>query len=131
MSRIYNNSESWIFRNQVINNDRYFERKDERYIDTFDTDKMVSRTIYNLPRDILEEKYKWNGKLGKLDYYKDTSVRSDFEMLNEYNEPYEEGRNTLLWDTCNRYPKNVSSYNVMNGLVRRKERENGVKLLIK
>ena len=67
----------------------------------------------------LKAKYKWNGEMGKLNYYTDTSKRSDFEILNEYNEPYEEGRNTLLWDTCNKYRKNVSSYLVDNSSVNR------------
>jgi hypothetical protein len=35
-------------------------------------------------------------------------------MLNEYGDPYERGRDTLLWDTLNRYPVSVSGYKVKN-----------------
>jgi hypothetical protein len=131
MSRIYKNSEAWIWGNQIVNNTRMNESRQKRYIDTFETDKFIEKIRYNLPDDILQQKYKWNGEQGRLNYFKDTSVRSDFEILNEYNEPYEEGRNTLLWDTCNRYRKNVSSYDVSNNAISRKYESKGVRLLIK
>ena len=131
MSRIYKNSEAWLWGNQIVNNTRIEESRQKRYIDSFETDKFREKIRYNLPNDILQQKYKWNGEMGRLNYYKDTSTRSDFEMLNEYNEPYEEGRNTLLWDTCNRYRKNVSSYNVDNMAIDRKYSSRGVALLIK
>jgi|LakMenEpi03Aug12_release.lakeMendotaPanAssembly.Ray.scaffolds.fasta_scaffold45779_5 hypothetical protein len=131
MSRIYKNSEAWIWGNQIVNNTRMNESRQERYIDSFETDKFIEKIRYNLPDDILQQKYKWNGEQGRLNYFKDTSVRSDFEILNEYNEPYEEGRNTLLWDTCNRYRKNVSSYDVSNNAISRKYESKGVRLLIK
>jgi hypothetical protein len=131
MSRIYKNSEAWIWGNQIVNNTRIEENRQKRYIDSFETDKFIGKIRYNLPDDILQQKYKWNGEQGRLNYFKDTSVRSDFEILNEYNEPYEEGRNTLLWDTCNRYRKNVSSYDVSNNAISRKYESKGVRLLIK
>jgi hypothetical protein len=131
MSRIYRNSEAWFWGNQIVNNTRIEENRQKRYIDSFETDKFREKIRYNLPNDILQQKYKWNGEMGRLNYYTDTSYRSDFEMLNEYNEPYEEGRNTLLWDTCNRYRKNVSSYNVDNMAIDRKYSSKGVRLLIK
>lgn len=131
MSRIYKNSEAWIWGNQIVNNTRIEEKRQKRYIDSFETDKFIEKIRYNLPADILQQKYKWNGEQGRLNYFKDTSVRSDFEILNEYNEPYEEGRNTLLWDTCNKYRKNVSSYDVSNNAVDRKYVSKGVRLLIK
>jgi hypothetical protein len=131
MSRIYKNSEAWLWGNQIVNNTRIEENRQKRYIDSFETDKFREKIRYNLPNDILQQKYKWNGEMGRLNYYTDTSYRSDFEMLNEYNEPYEEGRNTLLWDTCNRYRKNVSSYNVDNMAIDRKYSSKGVRLLIK
>jgi hypothetical protein len=131
MSRIYKNSEAWIWGNQIVNNTRMNERRQKRYIDTFETDKFIEKIRYNLPADILRQKYKWNGEQGRLNYYKDTSYRSDFEILNEYNEPYQEGRNTLLWDTCNKYRKNVSSYDVSNNAIDRKYESKGVRLLIK
>lgn len=131
MSRIYRGSENWIFGNQIINNVRIEESRKKRYIDSFETEKMVSNKLYRLPNDILQQKYKWNGENGRLNYYKDTSVRSEFEILNEYNEPYEEGRNTLLWDTCNKYRKNVSSYDVMNDRINRVYNSKTNRLLIK
>lgn len=131
MSRIYRNSEAWIFGNQIRQNVKENENRDRRFKDTFDGRRFVVGKIYELPQDILSCKYKWNGETGKLNYYTDTSKRSDFEILNEYNEPYEEGRNTLLWDTCNKYRKNVSSYDVKNDSIKRVYSGKTNKLLIK
>jgi hypothetical protein len=35
-------------------------------------------------------------------------------LLNEYGEPYEEGRSTLIWDSVNKIPINVGGYLVKN-----------------
>lgn len=131
MSRIYKNSEAWIFGNQIRQNLKESENRNRDFKDTFDGDRMVCGRMYRKPEDVYIQKYKYNGETGKLNYYTDTSIKSEFEMLNEYNEPYEEGRNTLLWDTCNKYRKNVSSYDVKNDAIRRVYSSKTNKLLIK
>lgn len=119
MSRIYKNSEAWIFGNQVRQNMKENEDRSRNLHDAFDADRLISGRMYALPNDIVMQKYKYNGERGRLNYYTDTSLKSEFEILNEYNEPYEEGRSTLLWDTCNKYRKNVSSYDVKNDSIKR------------
>lgn len=118
MSRIYKGSENIIFDN--IQRNAFIDNVDRntRKIN-IDGMKMNKHIWYNLPRDILEQKYKLN-EMGKLKYIKDTSVKSEYELLNKYNEPYENGRDTLLWDTCNKYDINVSGYNINNKYVKRR-----------
>jgi hypothetical protein len=113
MERVYSFGENLLYDNIDRNAVAYGLQKNRKVAMMNDKNRFVKKIYYNLPVDVMLQKYKLH-EVGKLRYTKDQSVKSEPMMLNEYGDPYERGRNTLLQDTLNRYPISVSSYKVKN-----------------
>jgi hypothetical protein len=113
MERVYRFGENLLYDNIDRNTVAYGLEKNRKVAMMNDKNRFVKKIYYNLPVDVMLQKYKLH-EVGKLRYTKDESVKSEPMMLNEYGDPYERGRNTLLQDTLNRYPISVSSYKVKN-----------------
>lgn len=113
MERVYSFGENLLYDNIDRNAVAYGLQKNRKVAMMNDKNRFIKKIYYNLPVDVMLQKYKLH-EVGKLRYTKDESIKSEPMMLNEYGDPYERGRNTLLWDTLNRYPVNVSGYKVKN-----------------
>lgn len=81
---------------------------------------LVNKTPIRTPNDVLVQQYNYRNHTGSLNYSKNMSIKTEPILLwNDYKEPYEEGRSTLLWDTANKYRIKVSGYKVQNDYVPR------------
>jgi hypothetical protein len=92
----------------------YDMERNRFYINEMTNNHLNKRIQYICANDVLQQKFKLYQR-GELNYTKDNSIKSDINyLLNEYGEPYEEGRSTLLWDSVNKIPINVGGYLVKN-----------------
>lgn len=118
MNRLFYNSERQFYdtiaRNKVqdlVEGNRNTVRKDDRMI-------FNNKESYMYPQDILfNDKYKWNGRMGNLNYSKDTSIKGEYYLLNKYGEDFIAGNNGLLQNSVNKARSKVSSYDVVNSAV--------------
>lgn len=97
----------------------YDMEKNKYYINEMTNNHLNGRLSYSSANDVMLQRFKLLQR-GELNYSKDNSIKSDINyLLNEYGEDYEEGRNTLIWDSVNKTPINVSGYLVQNNKVPR------------
>jgi hypothetical protein len=113
MERVYRFGENLLYDNIDRNAVAYGLEKNKNVAMMNDKNRFIKKIYYNLPVDVMLQKYKLH-EVGKLQYTKDESIKSEPILLDEYGNPLENGRNTLLQDTLNRYPISVSSYKVKN-----------------
>lgn len=113
MERVYSFGENLLYDNIDRNAVAYGLQKNRKVAMMNDKHRFVKKIYYNLPIDVMLQKYKLQ-EVGKLRYTKDESIKSEPILLDKYGNPYENGRDTLLQDTLNKYPISVSSYKVKN-----------------
>ena len=113
MERVHRFGENLLYDNIQRNAIFYGLEKNKNVAKMNDKNRFIKKIYYNLPVDVMLQKYKLH-EVGKLQYTKDESIKSEPILLDEYGNPLENGRNTLLQDTLNRYPISVSSYKVKN-----------------
>ena len=131
MDRLFPDAERNIYENQRRRNLQYKYESNRAVNDNTKSQYTHKHIQKFLANDVLLNKYNILNPQGSLNYYIDTAQRSEYKLLNKYNEPYVNNNSTILRDTLNKADIYVSGYYFKNEYVKRRPVGITQKLLVK